>query len=167
MPPKTVVGQDVSVEIQPDDLRLLLGDIKAFDTKLATATRKRLRQAAEPAVADVRHVLLSGSYRTDAGLTRGLAAGTKVSIRTGVRTNGVSITTTGTKLPPEKRAMVKAFNQSTFRHPAFGNRDAWVNQAGRPYFGSVLWERRASMRSAMEQALHDALETIQAGTVHR
>lgn len=159
--------QDVSVEIQPDDLRRLLADIKAFDKKLATATRKRLRQAAEPAVLDVRHMLASGSYARDTGLRRGLAAGTKVSIRTGIRTTGVSITTTGTKLPAQKRAMVKAFNKPSFRHPAFGNREAWVTQEGRPYFGAVLWERRTSMRNAMEQALTDALRTVEAGTVHR
>lgn len=157
-------GQDVSVELQPDDLRRLLGDIKAFDTKLATATRKRLRVAAEPAVKDVRNRLMTRTFSTDAGLARGLAAGTKVSIRTGVRTSGVTIATTGAKLPAEKRALVKAYNKPSFRHPVYGT-GVWVTQNGRPYFGAVLDSKRADMRRAMEHALRDALNTIAAGTV--
>lgn len=158
-------SHDFEISLAPADLSRLLADIRGFDKALYTATRKRLRDAGEEAAQDVRRRLLSGHYKRDTGLTRGLAKGTKVSVRASARTAGVTITTTGAKLPVAKQAMVKAFNRPTFRHPEWGHRDRWVNQKGRPYFGSVLYERRADMQSAMEQALADAARTIRGGVV--
>lgn len=157
---------ELEVTIDPGDMARLLKDARAFDAELAKATRKRLRDAASEGVTDIRHRLMGRTFKTDRGLARGLAAGTKVSIRTGARTAGVSIVTTGAKLPADKQAMVRAYNKPSFRHPVHGNRDVWVNQKGRPYFGAVLDEKKPAMLAAMEAALKDAAETIRAGEVH-
>lgn len=159
-------ASEVEVTIDPRDMSRLLKDARTFDAALAKATRKRLRDAAQEGVQDVKSRLMGRTFRTDAGLARGLAAGTKVSIRTGARTAGVSIVTTGAKLPADKQALVRAYNKPSFRHPVYGNRNAFVNQRGRPYFGAVLDEKKPAMLAAMEAALHDAAETIRAGEVH-
>jgi len=96
-------------------------------------------------------------------MTKALARGIRTKISTSVRSPGVSIVATGRYLPAEKQAMVKAFNKASFRHPTFGNREAWVAQAGRPYFGAVLDWRKRQMQTAMGDALRDAAATIRAG----
>jgi hypothetical protein len=158
-------GSEVEVRLDPKDLGRLLREAKEFAPELAKATRKRLRDVAGEGVTDVRRRLMGRTFHHDTGLASGLAAGTKVSIRTGANTAGVSIVTTGTKLPAGKQPMVRAYNKRTFRHPVFGNRNVWVTQRGRPYFGAVLDERKSSMLQAMEAALREAAETIRTGEV--
>src|SRR4051794_20608410 len=91
------------VEAELDFTKLMRG-IRGFDRSLATATRGRLRDAAKPAVTDVRRTLQAGGP-SKTGLRAQLAAGTKLSIRTG-RYAGVAIVTSDVKLPANKRPMV-------------------------------------------------------------
>lgn len=150
-------------QMDPRDLSRLLKDVKAFDAELAKALRKRLRTAGEAGVKDVKRRLMGRTFKTDVGLARGLAAGTKVSIKTSAKNAGVSIVTTGAKLPAAKQAMVRAYDKPTFRHPVYGNRAAWATQKGRPYFGAVLNESKRNMQDAIEAALRDAAKTVQHG----
>jgi hypothetical protein len=90
---------ELTVEIDPGDFSRLLREVKAFDGELAKATRKRLRDAGQAGVKDVQKRLLTATSHSNTGLRAGLAAGTKLSIKTGVRTAGISIVTTGAKLP--------------------------------------------------------------------
>lgn len=156
---------EFSAQLAPADLSRLLRDTKAFDDAFYKATRKRLRAAGQEGVKDVQRRLVTATSHSNTGLRKGLAAGTKVSIRTGARTAGVTITTTGAKLPAGKQPMVKAYNQASIRHPVYGNRSVWVDQRGRPYFGSVLDQRKRDMQTAVESALRDAAETISGGHV--
>lgn len=164
---------ELEVRIDPKDFSRLVRDIRDFDPKLANATRRRLRDAAKPAVADVQRRLMGRTFKTDAGLARGLAAGTKVSIRTAKRGGGIAITTTTAGFKgadrEAKAAMVRAYNKRSFRHPVFkreGRPEVWVRQNGRPYFGTVLYEKKAAMQDAMEKALQDAAATVKAATVN-
>jgi hypothetical protein len=163
MPRGSEHGPSIEVRLEPRAFAQMLREVRGFDRALATATRKRLREAADPAVKAIRARIRGGGFRTDVGLAKGLAAGTKLSIRTGQREPGVTITTTASKLPAGKAAMVHAFNKHTFRHPVGGNRDVWVNQRGRPYFGSTIAHHERSMREGMEQAIRDAAATIKSG----
>lgn len=158
----------VQVTIDPADFARLVREVRSVDKTLATALRRRIREAAQPAVADVKTRLSGGAYRRDVGLRRGLAAGTKVSIRTGLKTAGVSIVTTAAKLPTGRQAMVFAFDKPSFRHPVFprsGEKQTWAEQKGRPYFGSVLAEHAGQMEQAVGQAVLDAARTVSAGVV--
>jgi anti-sigma factor RsiW len=159
-------GEGIDVQIDPAQFARLMRDVRGFDAELAKAIRRRLRDAADPAVKDVKRRLLSApSHQRTHSLRKALAAGTKLSIRTGAGTAGVSIRTTGAKLPADKQAMVRAFDKRSFRHRVFG-RDVWKVQPGRPYFGAVLDERKQPMQAAMEHALDDAAATIHAGEVN-
>lgn len=160
-PSRSSGSGDLTAGIDPAELSRLLKDVKAFNKELATATRKRLRTAGEAGVKDVQRHLRSGPSKQGKHVLReGLAKGTKTSIRGGSKTAGVSIVTTGVKLSAAKQAMTRAYNKRSFRHPVGGNRDVWVNQRGRPYFGAVLDEHKPDMQRAMEQALRDAADTI-------
>jgi hypothetical protein len=152
-------SEDISAELDPAALRALLADVRGFDKHLYTGLRRELRGAGESGVKAVQARILSAPARTDVGLRRGLAAGVRVAIRNGAKAAGVSITETGSKLPADKRVLVKLFDKPSFRHRVYGG-DTWVTQAGRPNFGSVLDERKADMQAAAQRALNDALRTI-------
>lgn len=89
-----------------------------------------------------------------------------MSIRAGAKVAGVQITTTGAKLPPGKRAMVRAYDKRSFRHRVFGE-NVWFTQEGRPYFGSVLTPHARQMHAGMEHALIDAAKSFRTGQVNR
>lgn len=155
---------DVRAEIDPASLRSLLLRIKAFSPALATATRKRLRAAGDDIVADVRAALMdyqpsSPSGKTT-GLREGLAAGTRVSIKAGVAKQGISIETSPSRLAAPQKSMAKAWNRETFRHPVYRT-GVWVDQKGRPYFGSVIEGKKEKMLLAVEEALNEALKGME------
>jgi hypothetical protein len=74
---------EIEVRLDPRLLGQFLREVRGFSPELAKTTRKRLREAAVPAVNDVKKRLMGRTFKTDTGLAAGLAAGTKLSIRTG------------------------------------------------------------------------------------
>lgn len=127
--------------------------------------------------------------KSGTGTVRGaLQAGTRVTIMaSNPRTAGVKIVTSGAKLPPNKRALVKAMNKESFRHPVFANPShvrnwrtkavralaafrgiapkkvqswKWVEQKGHPYFGAVLAERRSAIEADISAAAQRAADQI-------
>lgn len=73
-----------------------------------------------------------------------------VAIQTGKR-SGIRIRGAGTPF-------AKAYNSKQFRHPVFGDRSTWVTQAGRPYFGQVITQRREALAQAVIDALDEGLD---------
>lgn len=72
-----------------------------------------------------------------------------VAIQTG-RRSGIRIRGAGT-------GFARAYNTKQFRHPVFGDRDTWVAQAGRPYFGEVITARREALAQSVIEALDEGL----------
>lgn len=140
-------------EIDPANLRALLASVKAFDKNLATGLRRTLRQQGQSAIQDMRGVLGGGEVGGAIG------AGIRVQIQTAKSRQGIRIQATTSKMPSGKEPLVKAFNKATFRHRVYGG-NVWVNQSGRPYFGSVIYKHRDEIRSGVEAALADALKGI-------
>ena len=147
------MARDLELRIDRPSFGKAMRDIRAFDKNLATATRKRLRDAAKPVVGEIRGRLGSGE------IGGALAAGTKVSISTGRRA-GIRIITDGSHLPDSKQPLVRAWDKPMFRHMVFGNPEKWVSQSGRPYFGTVINPRLQQMRAAVERALQDAIDQM-------
>lgn len=103
------------------------------------------------------------------GLRRNLAAGVKVSIRTGreakdgtVKGEGVRVITTGSKLPEDKQPMVKAYMARKFRHPVYG-KDHWVEQQGKNWFYGPLMKGRDEYQRAVVNAIEEASKAIAEG----
>lgn len=150
----------VDVTVRAPDLRRLLADLKEFEPKLATALRRTIRNAGKVAAEDSKRAVLSGPGSGRTGLRAGIAAGIGVRVMTGRSTQGVRIVSTGSRLPANKKPMVKAYNQASFRHPLFGDTRHWYPQQGRPYFGSVIGAHRAQFQRAVQDALDEAARTI-------
>lgn len=80
-----------------------------------------LRRAAKPLIPDMRESARQSLPRAG-GLNETVAQQPiRTSVRTGARTAGVSI-----------RAQWTRTDRGSWRHPVFGNRDAWVTQTYRP-----------------------------------
>jgi hypothetical protein len=47
-----------------------------------------------------------------------------------------------------------------FRHPVFGNREVWANQAGGPYFRGTLNRNRKISRDAVKAAMDEVISEI-------
>lgn len=123
-------------------------------------------EAAKSSVLGPTPGVAKSTRRRPSGLRTGLAGGVKVSIRTGrenkagvVSGEGVRVTTTDTKLPPEKSPMVKAYMSREFRHPVFG-RDAYVSQKGKDWFYRPLFAGRDEYQRAIVKAIEAASEAI-------
>lgn len=152
----------IEARIDPVSLRRVLTDAKAFDKVLARALRARLRLAGAAAVEDVKRTVLESTPDgggDNEGVRQALADATKVSIVASKRAEGVRIVTTSARLAAAHKAMLKAYNKASWRHPTRSG-TAWVTQHGRPYFGAVINARKLEMRAAVNAALVEASETM-------
>lgn len=140
-----------------------MNDAKAFDKDLALRLKRNIRDAAKPVVAEVKRKAQEappGGGRRSVGTRAAIARGVGVRIGTGKRGGSVTIAASPRYLPPERRAMVRAYNAPSFRHPVFGNRDVWRSQSGNPYFGSVILANAGKLRAAVEAALNEAAAAL-------
>ena len=151
----------LSVEAQA--FNALFGKTSQVEPKLKAALRKRMKTAADQAAADVRAEVLKAPRSHGAGRSRGLrkgiAAGVKVTLSTSSSKVGVAIQATGSKLPPDMRRLVRAYNKPKFRHRVFGT-GRWVEQAGRPYFTQPIEARTADVQAAVLAAMEDAVDSL-------
>ena len=172
------------------DFRELFARSSQVEPKLRTALRRRIRDAAKGVAEDVkaealqpgegvgtkdgwtprlvrtkkgtrvrlerRYAYAAGRGRST-GLRRGIAAAVRVGILTGNARSGVRITTNA--------PLAGAWQaRRGWRHPVFGDRDAWVQQRGRPdYFYGTVWDGRERVRSAVEGAMQEAADSLKGG----
>lgn len=144
--------------------RALAGKSSQLDPKLKRALRKRLKDAAGPAVQDVKTTVLSapasgGASGEHTGLRQGLADGVKVTLMTG-KNAGIQIRNTGSGLPASQKKLVRAYNKpGGWRHPVFKT-GAWVKQLGRQFFEARIVTHQAEFTEAARAAMKDALDTL-------
>ena len=178
MPPK---GKALPLTADARQFKELLGKTSAFEPKLRTALRKRIRAEADKGAKEAREEVakapgtVAGRTRVNLGtrgfqshkglkargVRQGIAAGIKVQVAAnGSRKVGVFIRSTGAGLPPSQRFMVRAWDKEAgWRHPVFGTSE-WVQQKGRPYFGSVIAKREQEIAEGVKRALDEAARTL-------
>lgn len=150
---------DFRVEFDLAMFRGFMAALKSFEPSLATATRRRLREAGVETVDDMKRVVSSGPGRGRVGVQSGIQAGLKTSVATGKRRQGVRITGSASRIPAGHQPMLRLYNKASFRHPVFGM-GTWAVQRGRPYFGSVIKRHEDAMVEAVWTALEDAARQI-------
>lgn len=200
MPPKGKGAVPLSADAR--QFKALLGKTSAFEPKLRTALRRRIREEADKGAKDARgEVVKAPQVQADkprrTGLRAGIAAGIKVQIAAnGQRKVGVFITSTGKGLPASKRRLVRLWdNDKGWRHPVYakGGKSigkararaerakgkgalaegiarvgvnaarggaTWVEQKGRPYFGSVIAKREQEIAEGVRRALEEAARSL-------
>ena len=154
----------LDVRVDAKDWYRVGQDLKEFDPALYRGLRKALREAGQTGVDGVREKLGESSPAggPDVGANRSaLAAGTRVAVSFAKRGGSVKITTTASRLPAEHKAILAAYNMRSWRHPVFGNRNAFVGQAGLPYFyGPVMKAGHQQMVEGIETAIAEAVRAI-------
>lgn len=154
---------DGEYRIDAHEFSALFREVKAFDNELAKQLRRELREAAKPAIADVRSEVRS--LPTKGGRTSGVrnavAQGVGLRVSTAKRGGSVTIAASNRRLSPRHRAMNRLLNQRSWRHPVFGNRNAaWVQQSSTPYFETTILRRSNELRDAVLRAVARAYESI-------
>ena len=84
-----------------------------------------------------------------------LIAATKVSVSFSRRAAGAKIVTGSSKLSAAHKGLLNVYNKKSFRHPVYGNKAVWVEQQGRPYFGSAITQ---AMNHAVVEEIWSALD---------
>nr|QOL00386.1 hypothetical protein [uncultured organism] len=142
----------------------IIRQAKAADPAIATALRARLRIAGAATVKDIQATLREDTPEGVAVVSGGardtLADATKLSILAGVKQYGIRIVTSGSKLTKVHAAILAAYNKKTWRHPVPHAEGEFVEQQGRPYFGSVILKDQLAFQIAATAALEDASAAI-------
>jgi hypothetical protein len=151
----------VRVTVNSRDLAETLRKAKEFNPKLATAVRRRIRNAGKLVMRDVQEEIRSypaDKYST--GMRGELAESLAVRIMTSVGSKqGVRIVSTGSKLPGNKKVLARAMNAATVRHPVFGR--GYMSQPGMRFFSAAVINRHK--QEAIEQirlAVDEAVESM-------
>lgn len=150
----------MQVVIDPAEWYRLKQELDKFDPELARQLRRRIKHAGDKAAQAVRAKLAEPSPDggPDPGYGRAaIAAATKVTVSFAKRAAGTRIVSSASRLPPQHKGLLNVYNKETFRHPVFGNRNEWVEQKGRPYFGAVITkmitrETLIEIRAALDYA---------------
>lgn len=95
--------------------------------------------------------------RSPAGLRDRVAAASKLQ----VRARGIRFIVDSTNLPESQRTLPRHLDsQKGWRHPVFGNREDWVHQQGRPYFGTTISKHATDFRNAVLKAMDETASKI-------
>lgn len=155
---------EVKFEVNPQGFRELLQRTAEFDKKQAGLLRKNIRTAGKTLLRYVAEEVMSGEYATDKGMRAGIAAGLKLQISTSQSRPGVTLRATSSAMPAGKEPMVKAWQKkATFRHPVFGDTEAWADQQGHPYFYKPVYEHRDILTKAVNDAMQQAAAFLAGG----
>lgn len=159
----------VEIEVKADDFRNLARVMKqeADGKRLRRDTIRNLRIAVNPAVAEVRAAVRAlpseGGPRDGAQLRQKVAQQVRPHVRFSGRSPGVSIKASKRGMPRNFKNAPKRLNaRGGWRHPVYGNREAWVHQSvSRPgWFDETLRRRRDRYRKAVNDAVVDMARRI-------
>lgn len=108
---------------------------RAFNVERATTSRAK-----------------ASAGRRGSGLRDVIAKATKLQITA----KGVRFVVASAQLPPDQRSLPRHLDsEKGWRHPVFGDRNVWVHQQGRPYFGATIKKRAPVFRKAILAAIDE------------
>ena len=90
------------------------------------------------------------------GLRAGIKSGLRFRVVAGKTRQGVEFKTTGPKEDGYNKA--KFWQKRRFRHPSFGDRSRYVDQAGQPFFRAPVMQGRDQLLHSVEEILTRAAD---------
>lgn len=158
----------MSIRLQDSgDLRRISRELRRMDNpEIKKRFRKELRAAARPLVpavrASIRSIPSKRSYSSD-GLRARMSRATRLEVKTTGRSAGVAIRVDGRKMPSGQKRLPALMEgegvqrgrrvDTRWRHPVFGNREVWVQQASHPYFFPVMHRLGLTSRQSVTRVL--------------
>jgi hypothetical protein len=157
------------VSIRSRDFQDFQRRAKAVDKRIIPKLRKEMKSLGAGSLdASKATVLLpppGDSPEWSVGARQAIADGMRVQLSFGKATAGVRLIASPNRLDPRQRSFLAAYNLPQFRHPVFGNRNVYVTQQGRPYFGSVISKHlKKSDVKQMLRVIDEAFKAVGART---
>jgi hypothetical protein len=90
------------------------------------------------------------AVRAEASWSTRIPAATRLKISFAARGAGVSVVTDA-RMAPEARPINHGGNSGVFRHPVYGDRTTWVEQAANPFFQAA--ERAGDITPQVQKVL--------------
>lgn len=127
--------------------------------ELLKELRSGLRAVLNPIRDEVRATYGGGHLRG------ALARATRTEIRTGGKLAGARILVDGRKMPAGMRSLPSYWEgyKRPWRHPVFGNRNAWVSQAAHPTFDRTVEPHEDDATRAVDDVLAAIARKLEAG----
>ena len=123
----------------------------------------RIRTAGKPTVAAVQERARATLPRSG-GFADLVAA--NVGVRSSLSSSGAMVRVRRNKTTPTDRTLVGIDATGSWRHPVYGNRDAWAEQtatSARGYFTRTIDGKAPEFRSAVLQAMDDLTIRLRKG----
>lgn len=127
-----------------DSVRALTKDLAAVPDEVRKGLRPALRSAGQRVI---------NRARASASWSSRIPGAMSLRVRLSGDRPGVMVTVSSAKAP-HARPYEGLLGGSTFRHPVFGYRNAWVQQATRPF----LWPAAAAEAPAVQRDVRDAID---------
>jgi hypothetical protein len=155
------------------DLKRLAKDLRqvANGKELRKELTSGIRDVLRPLVPQVRAAyrgLPSGGLRRSGGradLRVLLAKSVRVEVRTSGRMAGARIRADGRRMPDQMKSLPALVEgeKPRWRHPVFGDRAVWVDQAPSPIFYATLAPHTDRAARAINEVLDDVKRKLEAG----
>jgi hypothetical protein len=135
--------------------------------ELQRKMRRNIRQAADPAVRDLRRAVMGVEVASTRGGTAPPDNSTRLrgriadAIGVQTTTNTVAVRVNGRLVDPTYgSSLVRGMaGQGRWRHPVFG-RDVWTQQQGQPWFYQTMQHHEVAFRRAVEQAMAETAREL-------
>lgn len=139
----------------------MLARTRDFGPVQRRALNRLWRQAANAALSDARAAIRAQGR--GGGTHDAIAKALRVRIRS-AQTMSMTIEVNTAKLTERQRVVARGTEKGRWRHPVFGDRDQWREQAGRPFFGPAMARHLPAIRDAAQKALNEAVDEFNRGT---
>lgn len=119
------------VYIRADEFRRFKDEADAFDPRIVRELRKAIKKVGEIGVDAARKAILQNppdDQPGSVGSREQAAAGIRTVVSFGARSGGVKITATNTRMDPDHKGFVAAYEKQALRHPVFGQEGVDVTQ---------------------------------------
>lgn len=151
------------------DFRDFAARARSVDKKILTSLRREVKKLGEGMLESSKKTVLlpppNDSPEWSVGAREAIAAGMRTQLSFGKSNGGVRFVASPNRLPAEHKGFLAAYNQKSIRHPVFGNRRVFVEQSGRPYFGSVILQYLDKNEAKqMLRVIDDAFKSVGART---
>lgn len=162
----TLRGQEqgFQVVIDPKVWFELKQELDSYDKELAKQLRRRIKASGQIAADEVKKTLRmpSPGGGDDSGEGRqALIQATRVTVSFAKAAAGAKIVTGSNRLAAKNKGLLNVYNKKAFRHPVYGNRQNWVRQEGRPYFGAaILSVMNKAILDEIQAAIDDSLAEV-------
>lgn len=155
--PAVAATQDAvrSIPITSEGLGSRVGDFRVPANSRGGGQKQRRQHKAE-------------SSRTEKARQRALKRGGGLreaaarTVRIQITTRGIRIISDSKAMPANQRTLPKRLDSPKgWRHPVFGNRQVWVTERGKPWFGATIQQHAPEFRAAVVDAMdltRDAIE---------